>query len=72
MFHNAKNIFQHNPDNIQEEIIPLILDNILNWSEYVQINAGDMFDLLLREGILVETYKPQLKKKCMDMIKIWS
>ena len=49
VFSNARSIFRENVDGIQDEIIPLILDNIKQWSEYIQINAGDMFDLLLKE-----------------------
>lgn len=47
VFNNAKSIFTGNPDEIQETIIPIILQNVLKWSEEIQILAGDMFDLLL-------------------------
>ena len=35
VFNNAKSIFRDNPENIQQEIIPLILDNIRQWSELI-------------------------------------
>lgn len=72
VFNNAKNIFKGNEDSIQDEIIPIILDNILKWPEEVQVSAGQMFDLLLKEQILLVELKPQLKVKCQQMIKIWS
>ena len=61
VFQNARNIFRDNLDSIQDEIIPLILENIVQCSEYIQIHCGDMFALLIRERILSEQYKPKLK-----------
>lgn len=72
VFNNAKSVFTGNVDGIQEEIIPLILSNVLKWSEDIQVLAGDMFDSLLRDGILLESLKAQIKVTCLEMIKIWS
>lgn len=47
VFTNARSIFRGNPDQIQHEIIPIILSNIRKWSEYVQVLAGDMFEVLV-------------------------
>lgn len=45
---------------------------MLKWSEEIQILAGDMFDLLLTQNVVIDSLKPQIKKTCLDMIKIWS
>ena len=47
VFLNAKNIFKGNPDNIQEAVIPVILDNVQVWNETVQTQAGEMFSMLI-------------------------
>jgi hypothetical protein len=35
VFQNAKNVFTGNPDNVQNEIIPIILQNVYLWNELV-------------------------------------
>lgn len=45
---------------------------MLKWSEEIQILAGDMFDLLLAQNVVIDSLKPQIKATCLDMIKIWS
>lgn len=72
VFQNAKSIFRDNIDSIQEELIPLVLSELLKWSEGRQVQAGEMFEMLLSEKILNQQFKPELKSKCMEMIKMWS
>ena len=50
----------------------MILANIRKWSEYVQVLAGDMFDLLITESILDSVFIADLQLVALDMIRVWS
>lgn len=72
VFLNAKNIFRGNPDNIQEAVIPVILENVQVWNETVQTQAGDMFSMLIEQKIILEKFHQAVNDQCTKMLSLWT
>jgi len=49
-----------------------MLEKVSTWPEEIQVQAGDMFHMLLTQNILEKSLYPSLNKICDKMVSMWS
>lgn len=72
MFRNFRCIFKDNKE-VQQELIPKILEMIEKSTESLQIEAGRCFNSMLRENIIIsEVIIKAIHKAANQVIMTWS
>jgi len=49
-----------------------MLEKVSTWPEEIQVQAGDMFHMLLTQNILEKSLYPLLNNVCDKMVSMWS